>query len=147
MGKVIFVFGGNFNGMHFHGAAAYAVKYYGAEQGRRSGRTGDAYAIPVISGGLAVSLHVIQDCVMDFKAYARAHPELTFNVTRICDGIRAYDDETIAMLFRYSPKNCRFPPMWEPYMKRNKRAKTKFTNSARRCNDGSKKGNNIGPAS
>ena len=47
-----------------------------------------------------------------FLAYARAHPELTFEVTRVGCGLAGYTDADIAPLFKGAPSNCTLPDGW-----------------------------------
>lgn len=100
----IFVFGSNLAGRHGKGAALAARRQYGAEYGVGVGLTGDAYAIPTKSATLTtLPLAHIAGHVDDFLAYARAHPELTFNVTRVGCGLAGYTDAQIAPLFAGAP--------------------------------------------
>ena len=92
----IFVFGSNKEGMHGGGAARVAYKKFGAEWGVGVGMTGQCYAIPTMDG----SIDIIRKHVDDFTAYAKAHPELTFLVTRIGCGIAGWRDIEIAPLFK-----------------------------------------------
>ena len=43
----------------------------------------------------------------DFIIYAKAHPELTFEVTRIGCGLAGYTEEEIAPMFIDAPYNCK----------------------------------------
>lgn len=109
----IFVFGSNEAGRHGAGAALAARRHHGAVYGVGVGRTGDAYAIPTKDRELrtlpiaAIARHVAQ-----FIAYARNHPELSFQVTRIGCGLAGYRDKDIAPLFANAPANCRLPDGW-----------------------------------
>jgi hypothetical protein len=49
---------------------------------------------------------------MDFKEYARQHPELRFFVTRVGCGLAGYTDKVIAPMFKNAPANCELPPTW-----------------------------------
>jgi hypothetical protein len=105
----IFVFGSNLAGRHGAGAAWDAWKYHGAVYGKGYGPQGESYAIPTKSERLEVlDLPTIAAFVEDFKRYARAHPELTFNVTRIGCGLAGYKDAEIAPFFNGSPGNVVF---------------------------------------
>lgn len=92
----IFVFGSNKEGLHGGGAARIAYEEFGAEWGVGVGTTGQCYAIPTMDG----SIDIIRKHVDDFTAYAKAHPELTFLVTRIGCGIAGWRDGEIAPLFK-----------------------------------------------
>ena len=65
----IFVFGSNLDGLHGGGAAAAAMRYFGAVWGQGVGMQGQCYAIPTMHGGV----DVIKPYVDEFIAYARAH--------------------------------------------------------------------------
>lgn len=92
----VFVFGSNLQGSHGGGAAAAAVRYFGAIWGQGVGMQGQSYAIPTMHGGV----EAIKPYVDEFIEYARQHPELTFLVTRIGCGIAGFKDEQIAPLFK-----------------------------------------------
>ena len=94
----IFVFGSNLRGMHGGGAAAVAYKKFGAVWGQGVGLQGQTYAIPTMQGGV----DTIKPYVDDFIAFAAAHPELTFYVTRIGCGIAGFRNAEIAPLFKQS---------------------------------------------
>jgi hypothetical protein len=91
----IFVFGSNLQGSHGGGAARTAYKYFGAVMGQGVGLQGQSYAIPTMQGGV----ETIKPYVDDFIAFASAHSELTFYITRIGCGIAGFKDEQIAPLF------------------------------------------------
>jgi len=91
----VFVFGSNLAGMHGGGAARVAWKSFGAVMGCGVGLRGQSYAIPTMQGGV----ETIRPYVADFIAFARAHPELFFYVTRIGCGIAGFRDKEIAPLF------------------------------------------------
>lgn len=91
----VFVFGSNLQGSHGGGAAAAAVRYFGAVWGQGVGMQGQSYAIPTMHGGV----DLIKPYVDEFIQYAREHSELTFLVTRIGCGIAGFRDEEIAPLF------------------------------------------------
>ncbi|MBO5815360.1 MAG: ADP-ribosylglycohydrolase family protein [Bacteroidales bacterium] len=91
----VFVFGSNLDGAHGGGAAAAAVRYFGAVWGQGVGMQGQSYAIPTMHGGV----DVIKPYVDEFIQYAKEHPELTFLVTRIGCGIAGFRDAEIAPLF------------------------------------------------
>lgn len=115
------MFGSNLAGRHGAGAAKDARSYYGAIMGQGVGRQGQSYAIPTRSprnhgkyaeGKVAyttLALTSIGLHVREFVTYARAHPELTFQVTRIGCGLAGYEDREIAPLFKDAPENCVLP--------------------------------------
>ncbi|MBP3256456.1 MAG: hypothetical protein J6M23_00435 [Bacteroidales bacterium] len=91
----VFVFGSNLAGMHGGGAAYVAFKQFGAVMGCGVGLRGKSYAIPTMQGGV----ETIKPYVDEFVAFASAHPELFFYVTRIGCGIAGFRDKEIAPLF------------------------------------------------
>ena len=91
----VFVFGSNLAGQHGGGAARIAYEDFGAEWGVGVGLTGQSYAIPTMQGGV----ETIKPYVDDFIAFAKAHQELFFYVTRIGCGIAGFRDRDIAPLF------------------------------------------------
>ena len=91
----VFVFGSNLQGSHGGGAAAAAVRYFGAIWGQAVGLQGQSYAIPTMHGGV----DEIRPYVDEFIEFAKGHPELTFLVTRIGCGIAGFRDEQMAPLF------------------------------------------------
>lgn len=109
----IFVFGSNLAGRHGKGAALTAKLYHGAIYGNGIGRQGNSYAIPTKDSKLrTLSLHTIEKYVMDFKEYARQHPELSFFVTAVGCGLAGYTDQQIAPMFKNAPLNCELPLTW-----------------------------------
>lgn len=96
----IFVFGSNLAGAHGGGAARLAYQRFGAVWGEGVGHHGQTYAIPTMQGGV----DTIKPYVDDFIRYAKAHPNLTFLVTRIGCGIAGFRDKDIAPLFKNALK-------------------------------------------
>lgn len=94
----VFVFGSNLEGMHGGGAAAAAMRFFGAVWGQGVGLQGQSYGIPTMHGGV----EEIRPYVDEFIEFARKHPELTFLVTRIGCGIAGFTDQQIAPLFVYA---------------------------------------------
>lgn len=111
--KMIFVFGSNLAGRHGKGAALYALKHCGAVIGVGVGRTGNAYAIPTKDEHIrTLPLPRIAEYVAQFLHYAREHPELEFEVTKIGCGLAGYKEHQIAPMFIDAPKNCYLPDCW-----------------------------------
>ena len=100
----IFVFGSNGFGAHNGGAAAMAVKKFGAIHGRAEGLQGQSYAIDTMDG-----FEVMKEQVSRFIEFAKEHPELKFLVTEIGCGIAGYTPEGVAPLFAGVPKNVVLP--------------------------------------
>ena len=106
----IFVFGSNLRGMHGGGAAYAAYRKFGAVMGQGVGLQGQSYAIPTMQGGV----ETIRPYVVEFIAFAKAHPELTFLVTRIGCGIAGFTDDEISPLFKqaHNIDNIVLPSGW-----------------------------------
>lgn len=96
----IFVFGSNLAGAHGGGAARLAYQRFGAVWGEGVGHHGQTYGIPTMQ----VGVDTIKPYVDDFIRYAKAHPNLTFLVTRIGCGIAGFRDKDIAPLFKNALK-------------------------------------------
>jgi hypothetical protein len=112
----IFVFGSNTEGNHAGGAAADAVRYFRAVEGRAAGLQGQSYGIPTVDytrpGDYKLRLGEIRTHVLDFLRFASRRPELTFHVTPIGCGIAGYEVRQIAPLFREGaepPSNIVWP--------------------------------------
>jgi hypothetical protein len=109
----VFVFGSNLAGRHGKGAARDAFLRHGAIYGKGEGLAGLSYAIPTKDAKIkTLPLAAIAAHVIAFLDFAHAHPELTFNVTRIGCGLAGYRDADIAPLFKGAPANCNLPEGW-----------------------------------
>ncbi len=109
----IFVFGSNLAGRHGKGAALFARQRRGAVPGEGVGLHGTSYAIPTKDERLKpLPLGAIKAFVEDFKAFARQHPEMTFEVTPIGCGLAGYTPEQIGPMFVGSPDNCMLPDVF-----------------------------------
>lgn len=116
-GTAVFVFGSNLAGAHGAGAAAYAVKHWGARMGVGVGHHGMSYAIPTKNQMIrTMPLNAIRPYVIDFMRYAELHPHLTFKVTQIDCGLAGYEASQIAPLFIGSPSNCWFDEAWKRWL-------------------------------
>ena len=91
----IFVFGSNNKGVHDGGAAAHAMRNFGAVWGQKEGLQGQSYAIPSMSG-----LVLLEDAVQRFTDFAAKHPELRFLVTSIGCGTAGYTPAQVAPMFK-----------------------------------------------
>lgn len=91
----IFVFGSNLEGSHGGGAAAIAVKRFGAIWGQGVGLQGQSYGIPTMHGGVST----IKPYVDEFIEFAKNNPKFDFLVTRIGCGIAGFREEEMAPLF------------------------------------------------
>lgn len=109
----IFVFGSNLAGRHFSGAAEFARIHHGAEIGIGYGLQGTSFAIPTKDFRVkTLPLKTISIFVSLFVYYARKHPELQFNVTRVGCGLAGYTDADIGPMFVGAPSNCDLPEGW-----------------------------------
>ena len=97
--KQIFVFGSNALGYHTGGASGTARKKFGAVWGQAEGLQGQCYAIPVDYGKNIRKDGEVKAAVGRFIAFAKAHPDLFFLVTRVGCGIAGYHDEEMAQFF------------------------------------------------
>lgn len=106
----VFVFGSNLAGAHGGGAALLAFRKFGAVWGQGVGLQGQSYGIPTMHGGV----EAIRPYVEEFIVFAKAHPELTFLVTRIGCGIAGFTNEQIAPLFAdaHDVENIVLPLGW-----------------------------------
>jgi hypothetical protein len=109
----IFVFGANLAGRHGKGAALYARQHHGAIYGQGEGLQGQSYGIPT-KGRQLLSLpsDEVELYVKRFIRFAEAHPEMTFNVTRVGCGLAGFTEEEIAPMFIGAPINCNLPEGW-----------------------------------
>lgn len=106
----IFVFGSNLAGRHGAGSALAAVRRHGAVNGIGIGPQGRSYAIPTKDEHLRkLRLGRIAGYVDAFIEYARANPDLTFNVVEIGCGLAGYRPAQIAPMFHGAPRNVRLP--------------------------------------
>lgn len=116
-GTAVFVFGSNLAGAHGAGAAAYAVKHWGARMGVGVGLIGMAYALPTKDRRInTMPLHTIRVYVLDFMKFAQLHPSMTFKVTQIGCGLAGYEAKDIAPMFIGSPSNCWFDEAWKRWL-------------------------------
>lgn len=109
----IFVFGSNLEGRHGKGAALTAMQQHGAIYGQGEGLQGRSYAIPTKGSPYrALPLNLIKEYVTSFLAFAKLHPEMTFEVTKIGCGLAGYTEAEIAPMFKDAPLNCLLPEGW-----------------------------------
>lgn len=107
----VFVFGSNIQGEHVGGAALFAAKTFGAENGKGFGLQGQSYAIPTcvrLTDRTAdirytapfENVEQIKPFVAAFINDAARFNNLTFYVTKIGCGIAGFKVSEIAELFR-----------------------------------------------
>ncbi|CAM3780803.1 DUF4326 domain-containing protein [Vreelandella rituensis] len=112
----VLVFGANEAGSHGRGAAAHARRAHGAETGVGRGLTGTSYALPTKDAKLApLSLDAILTEIDTFKAFAAAHPHMTFQMTRVGCGLagHAANEATLRDATLDAPANVLLPGCWE----------------------------------
>ncbi len=103
----VFVFGSNAGGQHAGGAAATALKKFGAVWGQGHGLHGRSYAIDTMSGFETLAAEVAT-----FLGFAAEHPQLTFLITEVGCGIAGYSPEEVAPLFRGGGANVVLPELF-----------------------------------
>jgi hypothetical protein len=119
--KTVFVFGSNLAGRHGKGDALHARKHHGAVYGQGVGLQGSSYAIPTKDAYLrTLALDEIQRHILDFKTFAVARPDLTFQVTTVGCGLAGYSPADIAPMFEDAPQNCILPDSFTPYLTSDK---------------------------
>lgn len=117
MTRKIFVFGSNLRGVHGAGAAKCALEEHGAIYGCGIGMQGNSYAIPTKDWNIrTLPLGQIHIHVEHFIRFAKANPDLTFQVTRIGCGLAGYTPEVIAPMFKGVPDNCEMPEDFKPWI-------------------------------
>lgn len=120
MTRRIFVFGSNREGRHGAGAALDALRRHGAVYGQPEGLQGRSYAIvtkELRRGWPKVELPEVKDGILHFLAFARQHPEMRFEMTRIGCGLAGFVDEEIAPMFVNAPSNVILPRVWGDILK------------------------------
>ena len=100
----VFVFGANSFGAHYSGAAADAVKKFGARMGSTSGLTGESFAINTMG-----TLQQFRDDVDLLFATARSWPRRFFYVTKVGLGIGGWRLDEVAPLFAERLPNVILP--------------------------------------
>lgn len=115
--KRIFVFGSNLAGRHGAGAALFAREHRGAVYGQGMGLQGQSYGIPTMDEKICpLFLSEIQTHVKAFITFARAHPELRFQVTPIGCGLAGFKAEQIGPMFIGAPENCDLPDEFKGFV-------------------------------
>ena len=113
-GNEIFVFGSNGHGAHLGGAAATAVRRFGAIMGQSEGLQGQSYAINTMD-----SKDEMLSQIERFLIFAKKHPELTFYVTEIGCGIAGYMQSEIAPFFKDASDNVILPKSFLEVLQRS----------------------------
>lgn len=107
----VFVFGSNLDGNHNGGAAAVALRIFGARNGSPEGLVGQSYAIPSVIG----YLEDFKTHIDIFIGFAKEHPNKEFVLTRVGCGSAFWTDKDIAPLFSdaFHLPNVYFPAEWD----------------------------------
>jgi hypothetical protein len=96
-------------GYHGGGAAEYARRELGAEQGVGEGLTGESYALPTCKApGKPLSAADVITHVENFRQFAIEHPELDFLLTPVGCGIAGFSTRTMASFSHGMPDNVYF---------------------------------------
>lgn len=115
----IFVFGSNESGIHGAGAAAFAMKKFGAKYGKGWGLEGQTFAIPTKDWEIMqLPLSAIKFYIGRFISFANSTPQFKFYVTKIGCGLAGFTVEDIAPLFTYFnlPDNVILPKEFHDYL-------------------------------
>lgn len=109
----IFVFGSNKAGRHGKGDALMARRQHGAIYGQGEGLQNRSYGIPTKDEYIrSLPLPRIREGVERFIAFAKQHPELTFEIQALGCRLAGYKPDQIAPMFVGAPDNCTFHPLF-----------------------------------
>lgn len=97
----ILVWGSNQYGWNGAGAAADAVKYFGAKNGCPIGLVGQSYGVITKSfNDVSVTVADIYSQIEVLYSFAKLRPDLTFWVTKIGCGLAGFEIHEVTGLFR-----------------------------------------------
>lgn len=115
MSGPVFVFGSNLAGRHGKGAALFAKRIKGAQQGIGRGRTGNAYALPTKDEQLQPRTwhEIVQDLRL-FVDYAEEHSDEWFELTPVGTGLAGHSKSLLTRELRrlHLPPNVLLSPSW-----------------------------------
>lgn len=115
--NTVFVFGSNTKGDHKGGAAAAAVKFFGALNGVGEGIQGQSYAIPTLDNKYKkIPFEQLFSGILNFKNYATNNPEKRFHLTDVGCGLAGYNPVEIAPYFNHAPSNVLFSKIFANYI-------------------------------
>lgn len=119
------VYGSNEQGKHFGGAAKAAFEQQGAVWGIGFGHQGNSFGIPTCSRSTSepnfqITPDTLRFYIYCFILYAKMHPELKFQVTRIGCGLAGWADSVVAPLFTEAPDNCYIDEVWSQWLPNHK---------------------------
>jgi hypothetical protein len=102
----IYVFGSNRAGRHGKGDALTARLRHGAIYGQGEGLQGQSYGLPTKDAFIrSLPLAEVKKSVERFLTFARAHPEMDFDVQGVGCRLAGFKPEQIAPLFAGAPEN------------------------------------------
>lgn len=97
----VFVMGTNLLGRHGAGAARFAAKKFGAEEGVGFGPTGQCYALPTKNEQIrTMKIEEIKPFIELFITEAKLDPERNYLVTEVGCGLAGFEPKDIAPLFK-----------------------------------------------
>ena len=115
---MIFVFGSNLLGIHGAGSALEARKR-GFPSGLGVGyhSASQCYAFPTcFRPGQPLDTRKITHYAAQLLEFAKMHPEIQFQLTRVGCGYAGFDDMTMACMFLSAPPNILFDTQWAPFL-------------------------------
>lgn len=116
--RTIFVFGSNLAGRHGKGDALLARQRHGAIYGQGEGLQGNSYGLPTKNALIqSLPLAEVEKSVARFLDFARAHPEMNFNVAAVGCRLAGFTPAQIAPLFAGAPSNCYLHPLFIAVLK------------------------------
>lgn len=114
----IFVFGSNLAGRHGKGDALLARQRHGAIYGQGEGLQGQSYGLPTKNAFIqSLPLAEVAKSVERFLVFARAHPEMNFDVAAVGCRLAGFKPAEIAPFFRDAPPNCYLHPVFIEVLK------------------------------
>ncbi len=118
MGRTIYVFGSNLAGRHGKGDALIARQRHGAIYGQGEGLQGNSYGLPTKNAHIqSLPLAEVAKSVARFLVFARAHPELNFQVAAVGCRLAGFTPAQIAPFFQAAPSNCYLHPVFLAVLK------------------------------
>lgn len=114
----VYVFGSNKAGRHGKGDALIARNRHGAIYGQGEGLQGNSYGIPTKNEYIqSLPLAEVKKGVERFLVFARAHPEMIFDVQGIGCRLAGFKPSQIAPLFIGAPDNCYLHPLFKEVLR------------------------------
>lgn len=114
----IFVFGSNLAGRHGKGDALIARRKHGAIYGQGEGLQGNSYGLPTKDAFIrSLPLAEVKKSVERFLVFARAHPEMNFDVQAVGCRLAGFTPAQIAPMFIGAPDNCYLHPLFKEVLR------------------------------